>query len=274
MALEAVRFTDQQLQVCVELITPTMAAAILEQQQPGQNRTLRVRHVEKLSGDMRAGRWILNGETIKLASDGRVLDGQHRLSAIVKAGIAVRSVVVRNADVRSLSTIDAGIIRTGADNTKLAGYTEHIVRAAQANAVWRYRTGSLASGQGWSMSAPALLEMLSAEPDLERSLPLARRCKHLLPIGISGSMHYLMAAKDRTMADVFFDALAGGENIHRGDPVFALRQRLIQFRASRHLKPRSNMLAALVIKAWNATRAGRQMLVLKWNESEEFPAIQ
>lgn len=44
---------------------------------------------------MLSGKWELNGATIVFNCDGTLNDGQHRLEAIVKSGVAVQSFVVR-----------------------------------------------------------------------------------------------------------------------------------------------------------------------------------
>ena len=45
--------------------------------------------------DMEAGNWQWNGESIKFAEDGTLLDGQHRLAAIAESGVTLPVLVVR-----------------------------------------------------------------------------------------------------------------------------------------------------------------------------------
>ncbi len=58
--------------------------------------------------DMLAGRWSLNGETVKLDVNGHLRDGQHRLNAVVVSGATVPMVVVSNLGTEVMQTVDAG----------------------------------------------------------------------------------------------------------------------------------------------------------------------
>src|SRR3990172_8052075 len=62
------------------------------------NRKLRDRAVADYARDMTAGHWTLNGEAIKFATDGTVLDGQHRLRAVIDSDVTVQMLVVVGLD--------------------------------------------------------------------------------------------------------------------------------------------------------------------------------
>lgn len=71
------------------------------------NRNLRRAVVDSYARDMSTGNWVLNGETIKLDVAGRLVDGQHRLSAVVAAEVTVPMIVVRGVDPGVMDTVDA-----------------------------------------------------------------------------------------------------------------------------------------------------------------------
>lgn len=52
------------------------------------------RHVEVLAGDITAGQWDENGAAIILSPENELVDGVHRLAAVVKADKPIRSLVV------------------------------------------------------------------------------------------------------------------------------------------------------------------------------------
>lgn len=64
------------------MVTPEMAENILAARGPNRNVSASV--INKYARDMLAGRWQLNGQTIKISKDGQLLDGQHRLEAAKK----------------------------------------------------------------------------------------------------------------------------------------------------------------------------------------------
>src|SRR5262245_19389750 len=73
-------------------ITPQMAADLLKDRPP--NRPISKARVRLMIEDMRAGRWVDNGEPLILTEDLRVLDGQHRLQAVMDSGCTITFLVV------------------------------------------------------------------------------------------------------------------------------------------------------------------------------------
>lgn len=92
-----------------EMVTPERAIEYLEKNV--SNRRLRNAKVAEYAAKMKAGKWVVNHQGIAFASDGRLLDGQHRLWAIVKSGVAVKMLVARGYPVASVTSMDVGGIR-------------------------------------------------------------------------------------------------------------------------------------------------------------------
>ena len=97
-------------------ITPDLAALFLEERNTG-NRRLRESHVRKLAADMKAGRWKETHQGIAFSKAGRLLDGQHRLAAVVEAGVPVRMMVTQGVSEDSYIAMDQGANRSVADAT-------------------------------------------------------------------------------------------------------------------------------------------------------------
>lgn len=95
------------------MVTPQMATKWLEMNL--DNRHLRQGHIDNLAGAMLRGEWRLIPHGIILAKDGRVIDGQHRLWAIVQSGCTVPLHVTTECDYSVREHIDKGVIRTLAD---------------------------------------------------------------------------------------------------------------------------------------------------------------
>ena len=78
----------------VETITPVTAKAYLVRL-TGDERRLSVQLVLRLANAMRADQWILPDKPSALSAglvfdcQGRLLDGQHRLEAVVESGVTV-----------------------------------------------------------------------------------------------------------------------------------------------------------------------------------------
>jgi hypothetical protein len=101
-------------------VTPEMAAHWLENAND-DNRFLSEPFVARLARDIRAGQWKLTHEGIAFDVHGRLIDGQHRLWAVVQAEIPVRMYVWLNVAPESLMVINIGRPRSLADNLRLSG---------------------------------------------------------------------------------------------------------------------------------------------------------
>lgn len=101
------------------LITPSMAQRWLRDGNTA-NRPLVPSHAERLARDMKEGRWILTHEGLAFDSHGRLLDGQHRLQAIILADVPVEMFVWFNITSEALLAINNGRKRTLVDALTLS----------------------------------------------------------------------------------------------------------------------------------------------------------
>jgi len=110
----------QQPTVKRMVVDPDTALAWLETANTN-NRRVSDKHVHRLARDMAEGKWRLTHEAIAFDVDGTLLDGQHRLWAIIESGAAVEMFVWRNIDGDSMMAIDCGKVRSMADILNIAG---------------------------------------------------------------------------------------------------------------------------------------------------------
>lgn len=99
------------------MMTPEMAKAILKNN--NGNRNLRPLWVNALVNAINNDQWQFTHQAIAISSTGRLLDGQHRLSAIILANKAVPILVAENCDESSFAYIDKGVKRCLADNLSI-----------------------------------------------------------------------------------------------------------------------------------------------------------
>jgi hypothetical protein len=112
--------TGSKMQITIERITPAIAAAYLDASNTS-NRPMRPQHVRALASDMQAGMWMLTHEPIAFASDGVLLDGQHRLAAIVQSNKSVEVAVARDCKRETFVVVGCGSQRKASDVLSLAG---------------------------------------------------------------------------------------------------------------------------------------------------------
>jgi hypothetical protein len=255
-------------------ITPEVAATYLATM--AKNRTIKLRHVRDLVDMLRQGEWQLNGETIKFDANGHLVDGQHRLHAIVQTKITVYSLVVFGLDPAVFGTIDIGKVRSFGDLAGHLGYENANTLGGALNTLYTILHGEGAVRQVRVLPKPFLLEYLKAHPTMVDSVQKTVSMRNLAPGSALGACHYLCAVVDQEAADQFFAQLRQGANLEAGSPILALSKRLIEGRlAKRRYTPFE--LAAYILKAWNAERKGQQVRVLMWRTTgqnpESFPEI-
>lgn len=90
-------------------ITPELATQWLENNP--LNRDIRDEHVQRLAHDIVVGQWVVNGDTVKRTSTGMLLDGQHRLWAVIEAGKAADMFVIDGIPEDAFHTIDTGVAK-------------------------------------------------------------------------------------------------------------------------------------------------------------------
>lgn len=131
----------------VVVVTPEMAALWLERNMNGQ-RSLRQSVVDRYARDMRSGAFGVTHQGIAFDTKGHLIDGQHRLSAIVKSGCTIKMMVVRDAPSGTFTHIDAGLSRTAKDVLNSQGdlwvTTEHIAIARMLESDGNVRFASIA----------------------------------------------------------------------------------------------------------------------------------
>ena len=259
-------------------VTPEAAAEILMNN--NRNRSLRGDYVLKLAAAMERGEWQVNGEPIQIAEDGTLLNGQHRLNAVVESGTTVPMLVVRGLPIDAQMTMDSGLRRNLSDVLALHGETETANLAAMLAMLYRYRNGHRMDNSGRTApTPPEALALLERESRIKEWLPLARKVLREtgLRVSATGLLAYLFEEADPGEGERFFEALCVRAGQPASSPVRALQSILDRARNERTYKLTSYVLFAMVIKAFNAWREGRDVYVLSfrpWGASPEpFPKI-
>lgn len=111
----------------VEVITPERARALLERRAP--NRKLRQYWVDYLASIMQRGDWRLTHQGIALDVHGNLIDGQHRLAAIVQTGLPQTMIVAYDCPSDLYDAIDEGLKRQSGDRL----FTHHHEAAVAAH---------------------------------------------------------------------------------------------------------------------------------------------
>lgn len=133
----------------VKTITPEYAKYLLENNYKN-NRKVHQTEVEKYARDMKNGKWITGVynsriEPICISKKGELLDGQHRLLAIIEADKPIRMYIQKNMDEKSFRMMDNGIRRTVADALGNVDYSKDISALLKMVVATKYGDGGLGS---------------------------------------------------------------------------------------------------------------------------------
>jgi hypothetical protein len=262
--------------VTIETVTPDMAARWMATKAP--NRRPQPSRIDQYARDMAAGRWALNGETVKFDRQGRCIDGQHRLAAVVEAGVPVTMMVVRGLPSNAIETVDAGRARQFADALNIKGESSAHALAAAAAWVWRYENGSMRDTN--TISHRELADVLGRHPGLRDSVGKMKRT--VAPPAALAFVHYMGSQQHPDLAEEYVHGIAhgtmrDGTGLGAHHPVFVLRERLRNEGQNRKSSLRRIEALALMVKAWNHLVAGRDVMSLRWRsqgpKAEEFPVF-
>lgn len=275
----ACRKARSQITTEIVIATVTWATHVLETCNP-RNRKRSESLVRRIRDSILGGRWQVNGEPVIFASDGTLLDGQHRLFAIVAAGIAVPVLVVRGVDPSAFSTLDQGKIRNRADvlsiptsegaeraksSTVLAGALSH---------VFRWENGYLDAMHRFPDNTE-ILDLNIRHPGVNDSVAqaLARCKKGIHPPSLFAALHYIFHRLDAALAKSFFERVWDHIGVEPNSNEAALNVWL-ENRPSRNFADMLSLLA-VVIKCWNRLRTGEPAPgIYKFSDKERFPEIK
>lgn len=248
---------------------PSGATYSLEQVSPAQaetwlttntnNRRIRKTKVDSYARDMESGDWQENGDSVCFDAEGHLIDGQHRLSAVVAAGVSVWLLIVRGLPSKAQDTIDDGAKRTMADTFGFHGVANQHVAAAVVRRVALWQNGVRAnSGSNYQPTKSEQMELWRTDPTLraavEATVSIGK--KALLPPSIVGLTWWLFSQLSPEDCAAFWYGMATGANLEPGSPVLILRDRVAKAMTAPGRIPESQLLA-WTIKCWNLWRSDK-----------------
>lgn len=256
-------------------VTPEIAAEYLGHNT--RNRNIRLRDVAGYARDMVAEEWDFTAEPIKFDWDGVLIDGQHRLLAVVESGKTVRFLVARGLDPKVQDAVDTGVKRKFHDQLRLKGYHNVAQMASITRLVWMWENGVRKfSSNNIKPTNPQLWNTLTDNPQLvdisKEATQVAQKCG--LPASIAGCAMYLFDAIDSEDCEAFFERLTSAVGHTHNEPIYELRRTLEDTVSVRGERDRT-WVFAVTVKAWNAYRSGDTVHHYKFHQGgakpEKFP---
>lgn len=253
-------------EITTELMDITAELAHKWLRNQNANRSIRTDRVTEFARDMRKGKWRVTGEALKFNPEGKLLDGQHRLLALLEVAeedpdFTVTILTVWNVPDDAQDVMDTNSRRTGADQFKIKGYANYAALAAAAkwSIIWE-RKALYAERSQRIVSHTDQLEFVKANPRLEEitSMAAAKSKYFFMPLGFVITAWWVLDRIDDEQAKWFFERMADGTNLPELHPILALRNSLILLRVQKSSMP-ADVYLSMTMRTWNAMRQNKNV---------------
>lgn len=260
-------------------ITPMLAAKMLTFN--SANRKLRRRHTDNLAEDMADSRFVLTHQGVAFDTDGILLDGQHRLQAMVDSNTSLPMFVFVGIDPAARAFIDVHARRSNSDVLTMNGISIPSVAnvVALIRTVYVYKAEP--TGQRWGatrIDSQRILEAYQADPEgyatAVREANAARNARGGYTSSALGGVIYIARTRGASEDDIdeFYRGYKTGVDLSHQHPLLALRRQAEANAETKghHVKPKLQF--GQVLMAWNAFQEGRKITTVRTHRLDDpFP---
>jgi hypothetical protein len=261
----------------VEFVTFTPELAEQYLRRVDIQRKLKPHVVAGYAKDMLEARWTMDSNAICMDEDGALVNGQHRLKAVVKSGCTVTFPVMRGLGKKDILHMDSGAARTAADQLHILGIPNAAAAAALVRIGLLYRalpgviwTGPTARQESTHAS---ITEYSERRRDVVQVA--IREAAALKKLRFNGSVMgalYVLVDDDSSSPELWGDFMSGlllGANLRTDDPRLALRNYWIRPDLRSWGYSQSHLLVC--IKAWNKFVDDADARMFKMPRRDELP---
>lgn len=262
------------------LITPEQAREILASRN-GKNRAVRPNTVAKIANDIKEGRWQCTHQGIAFDENNILIDGQHRLHAIVQANKACEMLVTYNVSRKTFSVLDCGVSRTASDNLAYSNVPRaKLVAPAIKHILLCHRFPK----RTWSnLPFPTHSEIFNFYEKNSDAIDqisalvaeTSRQFKKINPTGLAVTCYLAFeAGHSMTTIAAFCHGLGMGSGLSEFNPLLTYRQFIINLKKAapvdRNLQQYST---ACLIKAFNYWFENKELRQFKAPKFPPMPSI-
>lgn len=268
---------NNQITFTKKLVTPEIATRLLSLNE--KNRKLRDFIVSHYSRQMVDGVWKEDtGEAIKVSKSGRLIDGQHRMAAVVKSGVSLYFHFVENIDDDVFDVLDTGFVRNSADVFDIKEIKNGHVIPSVIVKYLMIKSGKANTRKTANPSNSELLAIYNKNQDFwqeiaRETLFYYDRINKLIPPSLIGGFYAAITEIAPLKSKHFMDQLCGVIGFENST-IGLMISRLVQDKTSIK-KIQSGYKVALLIKTWNSYIMGVNLKSLKYQaDNEEFPVLK
>ncbi len=242
------------------MVTPTMARELLAANTDNfRNPSKAV--VASLAAAMIRGEWSFNGDTIAFDDRGVLVNGQHRLLAVIASGMTVP----RDA----YMTIDRQYRRRVRDDLRHQGEAASSDLASAARWLKIIHDGYGGHGSLSTVTTGQVNTIIAAWPELRHAVGIGSSLRKVTRNpGPLLAVHALTLRQYSTQSTEFFRSVVDGIGLAADAPAYLLRERLrgpadIMVNKERRSMNGGDHAALLTVTAWNLFVTGERRAILK-----------
>ena len=260
------------MKIRTEIVNPERAKFYLEKNQ--KNRNLRPKIVNFYADQMTKGVWLEdNGDTIRISKAGYLLDGQHRLSAIVKAGVSLKLTIAYDIVDNAFEFIDIGTARHAGDILSISGVKKPNVIASIIKEYNGLKHGISSGSRTIKLSNHEVLEIYKTDPEkydfaAKKAMHFYSSFNGIVTPTVLGSYYLYLKDYSPNRVDDFFEKLCTGANIGIDDPIMILRNKLLIYKTQSDKSMTGVMRYDFIVKSWNNYLRGKKTKRLVFNEND------
>lgn len=223
------------------LIAPQKAQELLNKND--HNRNITEGRVAYYADLMRRGLWKEeSNDMIVIAKDGTVLNGQHRLTAIIRSGITVSMHVLYNAEIESQDIMDTGKPRTLSNVLSIRGEDYTSDRSTCYNL---FAKMGISLSEKRKVGIEAQLQFAYLIPAVNKALEVGKTDGRFMKRGLLGTIAVLYHYEGENVLK-FYSSIVTGEQLTKQMPAYAFREWFLRAK-KRNITP-SDVFARL---AWD-----------------------
>lgn len=247
-------------------VTPDLANDLLRLNT--ENRPVKPMVVNKYAKELDEGTFHFTGDAIKISKEGVLLDGQHRLLAIVKSGKPMQMHIQSGLDPNVFLVLDTGTQRTISDIMGLKHYKYYNKVASVARIIHTIQNKEPIGGvEGRAKRQHSVLLKMVESLDKDRLEEAcatghdARLRAKFIDSNLIAAMDYIISSHGKgDEFKQFCKLLSTGDGLGSSNhsSIWLLRERLIDDLRS-HTKLTTTARYFLLVNTWNAYLKGKSL---------------
>ena len=275
----------------MEFITPEFAKELMRLNV--SNRPLNQKTVNWYARQMKNNQWTVSGQTISISDKNTLIDGQHRLAAVILSGKTIQFNVAYNVpfesfvnydSLRTRGVLDVFAIENVANYNRVSSIiskynalcNNSISSAGFGTVIHEKSSGGGGVDKNKKMTNIEALKLYNSDKELFQEIAMfSQKCYKKIKLfshsQVGGIIYYLIKDKKykKEIVFSFFEQLFFNENVENMS-IYNLREKLISGSVGNfQMLPRLKYV--FLVKCWNAFVRGKEIKTYSFSQNETIP---